>query len=402
MQIKYISRDDENPVTPVSDKYDEIFGYNGGVAKVVKRLRDPNGALVKKYNYVDENDNLLLGSWFDNVRDFEDGHEYALVARACSYSYDFVTIKRKTKPITREEYYQLQQEISDAHDSNSPEENEKFWNEIEQLEKEYYSASEENKRRVFRYQYFLVNRKGEFFSNYPFEYVAPLDDSIECDTAREQTINDMFERETLGDYLIVGTPTGRPKGWAFYPDCVYNILDTRDGYLISRKWFDNLYRTDHIDMPISVQMSPKTDRGYKDYGNTKYNFITLDGELISDKWYDGASPFGADGLAIVRKRPTRYHKNDSNDYPNNGVVYNVIKRDGTLIRDEWFDFATREKRGRGALSIYVKDEENSNMFSKVNPDGSLAAPVAFAKCYADPYYYKYPRDWKKRKRGDVE
>lgn len=57
-----------------------------------------------------------------------------------------------------------------------------------------------------------------------------------------------------------------------------------------------------------------------------YNYLTIEGEMLSSLYFKSADPMFIDGLAIVS---------------DTGERYNVMREDGTYIREEWFQFAER-------------------------------------------------------------
>ena len=56
--------------------------------------------------------------------------------------------------------------------------------------------------------------------------------------------------------------------------------------------------------------------------DSKYNFISKDGKLLSDKWYNWADDF-KDGFARVQREDKQY---------------NYITKDGKIISSEWFNY----------------------------------------------------------------
>ena len=81
----------------------------------------------------------------------------------------------------------------------------------------------------------------------------------------------------------------------------------------------------------------------------KYNFITADGKLLLDEWYDWIDNFH-DGLAIVRRE----------DY-----LMNFINKQGKLLSNEWFSWVNDFKDG-----LAVGQRTNGEYF-KIDKQGKI-------------------------------
>lgn len=57
--------------------------------------------------------------------------------------------------------------------------------------------------------------------------------------------------------------------------------------------------------------------------DTDWNFIDVNGKIISKKWFDWVGDFN-EGIALVKKA--------------DGKLFNFIDRNGKLISDEWLDW----------------------------------------------------------------
>ena len=91
--------------------------------------------------------------------------------------------------------------------------------------------------------------------------------------------------------------------------------------------------------------------------NSKYNFLTTDGKLLSDTWFDECG-FFEEGFAYV----------ELND------KYNFLTTDGKILSDIWFDYCDDFEDGFAFVKLNHKD-------NFLTTDGKLLSDTWFDVCY---------------------
>ena len=115
----------------------------------------------------------------------------------------------------------------------------------------------------------------------------------------------------------------------------YNFL-TREGKLLSQKWFDGI---DYFHEGFAwVELS------------RKYNFLTREGKYLSQQWFDTVYYFN-EGFAMVEL---------------NDKGYNFINRNGQLISRQWFNWASDFCEGFAMVELNDK-------YNFINREGELVS-----------------------------
>lgn len=117
----------------------------------------------------------------------------------------------------------------------------------------------------------------------------------------------------------------------------------------------NFYDVFHPKTKEELEATGKFHDGFAKVINNeyKYNFVNLDGEYLSDTWYDGIKSF-SEGLAVVRK----------------GVKTNFIDTEGNLISDTWFDGAGDFNEGFALVIL-------KNKYNFINAEGQFLSDTWF-------------------------
>ena len=117
-----------------------------------------------------------------------------------------------------------------------------------------------------------------------------------------------------------------------------------DGELLSDQWFDECYNMDREGF-FRVKMGDK------------YNYLNADGELLSDQWFDVACVF-YDGFGIIEL-------NDKS---------NFINTDGEILSDQWFDVCCDFYKGFATVKLNGK-------WNYLNTEGEVISDLWFDNTY---------------------
>jgi hypothetical protein len=98
----------------------------------------------------------------------------------------------------------------------------------------------------------------------------------------------------------------------------------------------------------------KQERYNEDLEETEYNFVNLDGKLISDIWLDDVKDF-KDGLALVNRKNK----------------YNFITTDGNFFLDHWYDQLSEFNDGYALIKFGIQD------YNFMNREKGLLSPKNF-------------------------
>lgn len=122
----------------------------------------------------------------------------------------------------------------------------------------------------------------------------------------------------------------------------YNFITT-DGKILSDTWFDDCYSFENGFARVKL--------------NGKWNLITLDGKFLSDTWLDVCSNF-ENGLARIKL-------NDK---------MNFFTTEGKILSDTWFDGCLPFKNG--LAHVELNDKGNF-----ITTDGKILSDTWFDYCY---------------------
>mgnify|MGYP003289123643 CR=1 FL=1 len=119
----------------------------------------------------------------------------------------------------------------------------------------------------------------------------------------------------------------------------YNFI-TIEGQFLSQQWFD--YAISFREGFAVVEL------------NGKYNFITIEGQLLSEQWFDLVDDFNK-GFAKVKL-------NDK---------YNFITTEGQLLSEKWFDWVGDFSEGFAAVELngnyyYIDKNGNLSLIESIN------------------------------------
>ena len=131
---------------------------------------------------------------------------------------------------------------------------------------------------------------------------------------------------------------------------IYNfvLLDKEFGTTYQVQWHSDV--KNRIRKPISEDEDLIWSQGYtaKRVGN-KYVYIDMNSQYFNDEYYEYASAFSDNGIALVRLQGK----------------YNFLKIDGTYILDEWVDYISSYMDNDGYYIVKLND-----MYNYINTSGS--------------------------------
>ena len=160
----------------------------------------------------------------------------------------------------------------------------------------------------------------------------------------EETLSDAMERLANGEgpETVFDQFYDSEEGFAIVGlNSKWNFITT-NGKLLSDTWFDNCY--DFKNDFARVEL------------NNKRNFLSADGKILSDIWFDKCYDF-RNGIASVELNNKE----------------NFVTTDGKLLSDTWFDICYNFENGFACVELNDK-------FNFVNTDGRLLSDTWFDNC----------------------
>ena len=301
--------------------FDYVGDFSEGFAVV---------GLNGKYNFVNQEGELLSDQWFGSAHDFRDGFATVLLNRKCNF-------------INQEGRLLSDQWFDSVYDFNNGfavvELNEKY-NVINQEGKIISSQWFDNASNFvngfavaeLNHKFNFINQEGRLISNQWFDSIHDFSEG--------------FARVKLN---------GK-----------YNFVN-QEGELLSNQWFDIAY--DFKNGFAIVKL------------NEKYNFISREGRIISDQWFDYADYF-SEGFAWVKlNRKCNFINKEGRllsdqwfdiayDFKNGFAIvklngkYNFVNQEGELLSDQWFDYADYFREGFADVKLNGKNyrlDTNGNL-----------------------------------------
>lgn len=162
------------------------------------------------------------------------------------------------------------------------------------------------------------------------------------------------------DTVRYGAPGKLVNGWRTVHSRKGSNYENIDGELISDRWFDACWQ--FKDGFAKVML------------NRKLNYIDTNGELISDIWFDK-----------IDRDPSPYYEEELPDkwFDDNGLAkvklngkWNFINTNGELISDIWFDYIYEFNHGYALVQLNGKR-------NFINTNGELIADKWYDRLYGE-------------------
>lgn len=163
--------------------------------------------------------------------------------------------------------------------------------------------------------------------------------------------SELYIVESYGKYNFLN-----PETKEFLFDKWFTWVDIEDGFIGDYCLVNKYEKYNFVTIEGRLLFDVWFDKATSfEYGYTrvcmrnKWNYINDEGQLLSDMWFDSVGGFDADGVAIVRS----------------GAKLNYITDEGGLLSDVWFESAVPFVEGYGTVSFGDK------AYNFIDADGHL-------------------------------